>query len=88
MTSIWPPTSGRPAPSPASSLLHAPPRLADAVARAVEGRELLTHPFYQRWEAGQLAPGELAEYAVHYRAFEAALPAVLTAVADQSAARR
>jgi pyrroloquinoline-quinone synthase len=43
---------------------------------------LLTHPFYQRWEAGQLETGELAEYAVHYRAFEAALPAVLTAVAS------
>jgi pyrroloquinoline-quinone synthase len=44
---------------------------------------LLTHPFYRRWEAGQLASGELAEYAVHYRAFEAALPAVLTSVAAE-----
>jgi pyrroloquinoline-quinone synthase len=44
---------------------------------------LLTHPFYQRWEAGELEMGELAEYAVHYRAFEAALPAVLTAVASE-----
>ena len=42
-----------------------------------------THPFYQRWEAGLLSAGELAEYAVHYRAFEAALPAVLTAVVDR-----
>lgn len=52
-----------------------------AVRRAVEGRELLAHPFYQRWQAGQLAEGELADYAVQYRCFEAALPAVLTAVA-------
>jgi pyrroloquinoline-quinone synthase len=51
--------------------------LSDAVARAVDGRALLTHPFYQRWEAGRLEPEELAEYAVHYRAFEAALPLVL-----------
>jgi pyrroloquinoline quinone (PQQ) biosynthesis protein C len=57
--------------------------LAAVVARAVEGRTLLTHPFYQRWEAGTLAPGELNEYAVHYRAFEAALPGILHAVADR-----
>jgi pyrroloquinoline-quinone synthase len=44
---------------------------------------LLTHPFYRRWEAGELETGELAEYTVHYRAFEAALPAVLTAVASE-----
>jgi pyrroloquinoline quinone (PQQ) biosynthesis protein C len=58
-----------------------PTGVAEAVTRALVGRELLTHPFYRRWEAGTLEPGELAEYAVHYRAFEAALPAVLTAVA-------
>jgi len=57
--------------------------LADVVVRSLERRELLTHPFYRRWEAGQLTTDELGEYAVHYRAFEAALPAVLTAVADQ-----
>jgi pyrroloquinoline-quinone synthase len=56
--------------------------LAAAVAGSLEGRELLTHPFYQRWEAGQLEQSELAEYAVHYRAFEAALPVVLAAVVD------
>jgi pyrroloquinoline-quinone synthase len=57
--------------------------VADAVRRALVGRELLAHPFYRRWEAGELEPGELADYAVQYRAFEAALPAVLTAVARQ-----
>lgn len=56
---------------------------AAVVHSAVSGRELLTHPFYRRWESGYLAPGELADYAVQYRAFEAALPAVLTAVADR-----
>jgi pyrroloquinoline-quinone synthase len=56
--------------------------LADAVAGALDGLALLSHPFYQRWEAGELAPGELAEYAVHYRAFEAALPVILAAVAE------
>jgi pyrroloquinoline quinone (PQQ) biosynthesis protein C len=57
-----------------------PEALAAAVQRALDGRTLLTHPFYRRWEAGTLAPGELAEYAVHYRAFEAMLPDVLSAV--------
>jgi pyrroloquinoline quinone (PQQ) biosynthesis protein C len=56
---------------------------APAVTRALDGRLLLTHPFYRRWEEGRLGEGELADYAVHYRAFEAALPAVLTAVAAQ-----
>jgi pyrroloquinoline quinone (PQQ) biosynthesis protein C len=51
--------------------------LAGAVARALESRALLAHPFYRRWEAGRLEAGELAEYAVQYRAFEAALPLVL-----------
>ena len=57
--------------------------LAEVRAAAVDGRELLSHPFYQRWQAGTLAPGELSEYAVNYRAFEAALPVVLTAVVEQ-----
>jgi len=56
--------------------------LGEAMASALVDRELLGHPFYLRWQAGELAPSELAEYAVHYRAFEAALPVVLTAVVD------
>ena len=44
---------------------------------------LLSPPFYRRWEAGELTSQELAEYAVHYRAFEAVLPAVLAAVVDR-----
>jgi pyrroloquinoline-quinone synthase len=58
-------------------------QLGDAVARSLEGKTLLTHPFYRRWEAGELTTGELREYAVHYRAFESALPAVLTAVLER-----
>jgi pyrroloquinoline quinone (PQQ) biosynthesis protein C len=60
-----------------------PDELADQLVRALEGRELLTHPFYRRWEAGSLAAGELSEYAVHYRAFEQVLPVVLSAVVKQ-----
>lgn len=57
--------------------------VADLVARALVGRELLSHPFYRRWEAGELEAGELAAYAVQYRAFEAVLPIVLTAVTEK-----
>jgi pyrroloquinoline-quinone synthase len=58
-------------------------RLSAAVAATLEERRLLTHPFYRRWEAGELRSQELAEYAVHYRAFEAVLPPVLAAVVDR-----
>jgi pyrroloquinoline-quinone synthase len=57
--------------------------LAAAVASSLEDRRLLTHPFYRRWEAGELSAGELAEYAVHYRAFESVLPEVLATVVAQ-----
>lgn len=60
--------------------------LSGSVARALDGRALLAHPFYRRWEEGLLAPSELAEYAVHYRAFEATLPSVLATLTDALAA--
>ena len=60
--------------------LH-PDQVRDAIAGALGGRLLLEHPFYQRWEAGQLAPVELAAYAEQYRHVERALPSVLEAVA-------
>jgi pyrroloquinoline quinone (PQQ) biosynthesis protein C len=58
-----------------------------AMAAALDGRDLLSHPFYQRWQSGALTPGELSEYAVNYRAFEEALPVVLTAVVEQLRSR-
>jgi pyrroloquinoline-quinone synthase len=57
--------------------------VTDTMADALIDRRLLTHPFYRRWEAGELAPGELAAYAAQYRYFEAALPEVLAAVVGQ-----
>jgi pyrroloquinoline-quinone synthase len=50
---------------------------------ALSGRALLSHPFYLRWQNGELASSELTEYAVQYRAFEAALPVVLAATVDR-----
>jgi pyrroloquinoline-quinone synthase len=57
--------------------------LAAALHDALAGRDLLEHPFYQRWSAGRLAREELAEYACQYRAFEAVLPVVLDAVRER-----
>jgi pyrroloquinoline quinone (PQQ) biosynthesis protein C len=57
--------------------------LFGAMESALDGRELLGHPFYLRWQAGELTADELARYAVNYRVFEAALPVVLTAVVEQ-----
>jgi len=56
----------------------------DAILRlyneVLADRRLLAHPFYRRWEAGQLAGWELAAYAAQYRHFEAALPELLESV--------
>jgi pyrroloquinoline-quinone synthase len=60
--------------------MHSEP-IHDALVDALAGRQLLTHPFYRRWEAGTLADGELAAYAEQYRYLEQALPATLGAIA-------
>ena len=53
------------------------------ISEVLRDRRLLDHRFYRRWEAGTLAPGELAAYASQYRYFEAALPDVLAQVEGQ-----
>lgn len=53
----------------------------DHITHALEGRRLLDHAFYRRWEAGELRDGELASYAAQYRHFEASLPQTLVALA-------
>jgi pyrroloquinoline quinone (PQQ) biosynthesis protein C len=55
-------------------------RIREALATALTGRQLLTHPFYQRWEAGVLVEGELAAYAEQYRHIERALPGTLRTI--------
>jgi pyrroloquinoline quinone (PQQ) biosynthesis protein C len=60
--------------------------IAKAIEDALAGRLLLTHAFYQRWEAGTLQPGELGQYAQQYRSFETALPEVLSGVIERLAA--
>jgi pyrroloquinoline-quinone synthase len=58
-------------------------RIQEVLADALVGRHLLTHPFYRRWEAGELAEGELAAYAEQYRLIERELPVTLAAIAAQ-----
>jgi pyrroloquinoline quinone (PQQ) biosynthesis protein C len=57
--------------------------IQEALIDALTGRQLLTHPFYRRWEAGTLADGELAAYAEQYRHLEGELPLTLAAIAGQ-----
>ena len=44
---------------------------------------LLEHPFYRRWEAGELSRDELTQYAQQYRHFEAMLPTFLTSLVNR-----
>jgi pyrroloquinoline-quinone synthase len=53
------------------------------VTALLADRQLLTHAFYQRWSAGELAAAELTSYAQQYRHFEQALPGFLTATLAQ-----
>jgi pyrroloquinoline quinone (PQQ) biosynthesis protein C len=59
--------------------------IEQALEAALAGRMLLTHPFYLRWEAGELSTGELANYSSQYRHFEAALPGLLKDLSAQLA---
>ncbi|HET9060870.1 MAG TPA: iron-containing redox enzyme family protein [Acidimicrobiales bacterium] len=56
---------------------------AASMARsALDGKRLLSHPFYQRWEKGEVGVGELSAYAAQYRHFERFLPEFLGALAE------
>ncbi len=57
--------------------------LHHALDVALDGRHLLTHPFYRRWESGGLADFELTAYAEQYRHFEAMLPNFLAELAHR-----
>jgi pyrroloquinoline-quinone synthase len=62
----------------------------DVVARieaAASRWNVLDHPFYQRWSAGELTPRELAEYAAQYRHAVVALADAAAAAGDAEHAR-
>jgi pyrroloquinoline-quinone synthase len=51
--------------------------LEQALHAALAPRDLLTHPFYRAWSAGELRAPDLARYAEQYRFQVAALPELL-----------
>ena len=51
--------------------------LEQALQAALAPRDLLTHPFYQAWSAGELRAEDLARYAEQYRFQVHALPGLL-----------
>jgi pyrroloquinoline quinone (PQQ) biosynthesis protein C len=57
--------------------------LEQLLDQSLEGRRLLEHPFYRRWEAGLLVDGELRNYAEQYRYFESHLVEFLGALAQR-----
>ncbi|HEV3267886.1 MAG TPA: iron-containing redox enzyme family protein [Acidimicrobiales bacterium] len=57
-------------------------QLQETFDAALVNRKLLQHPFYQRWEAGELKDGELTSYAEQYRYFETMLPDFLTRLSE------
>jgi pyrroloquinoline-quinone synthase len=62
----------------------------DVVARieaAASRWNVLEHPFYQRWSAGELTHAELAEYAAQYRHAVVALADAAEAAGDDEHAR-
>jgi pyrroloquinoline quinone (PQQ) biosynthesis protein C len=50
---------------------------------ALADLQLLRHPFYLRWEAGELRREELTDYVEQYRYFEAMLPVFLESLSEQ-----
>jgi pyrroloquinoline quinone (PQQ) biosynthesis protein C len=57
--------------------------LLEALETTLSDRQLLSHPFYRRWEDGRLSDSELTSYAEQYRYFEAMLPVFLRELSDQ-----
>jgi pyrroloquinoline-quinone synthase len=49
--------------------------------QAANQHQLLNHPFYRAWQAGDLTRSDLADYAAQYRHIEQLLPAMLEATA-------
>ena len=55
----------------------------DRIEEARARWNVLEHPFYQRWSAGELSPAELADYSGQYRHAVTAIAELSAYVADQ-----
>jgi len=58
-------------------------QLQETIDTVLIDRQLLAHPFYRRWENGELTIGELTKYAEQYRFFETMLPTFLLSLSEQ-----
>jgi pyrroloquinoline-quinone synthase len=58
--------------------------LLEKIDAMIDGRHLLTHPFYRSWVAGTLPATALQEYARQYYAFESSFPRMLSALHTRS----
>jgi pyrroloquinoline-quinone synthase len=54
-----------------------------ALEGALKDHRLLDHPFYRRWEVGEVSRDELSRYAEQYRYFESMFPEFLEALSEQ-----
>ena len=52
--------------------------LTDRIDEIIRNKSLLTHPFYQAWNKGELPLDSLREYAAQYYHFELAYPTFLS----------
>ena len=55
------------------------------IERQIAGRSVLTHPFYQAWQRGELTQAALADYAGQYYHHVAAFPQYLSALHSHTA---
>jgi pyrroloquinoline-quinone synthase len=58
--------------------------LLERIDALIAERHLLKHPFYTKWQAGELTREELQEYARQYYAFESTFPRFLSALHTRS----
>ena len=63
-----------------------PHRIWDRIEEARARWNVLEHPFYQRWSAGELSAGELADYSGQYRHATVAIAELSAAVAQDAPA--
>lgn len=52
----------------------------DSIEQKIAARHILTHPFYQAWQKGELTPAALQDYAAQYYPHVAAFPQYLSAL--------
>ena len=56
-----------------------------AIDQQIAARHILTHPFYQAWQRGELTQAALADYAAQYAPHVDAFPAYLSALHSHTA---